>query len=136
MINVKRYFRVNQNIQSQSFQTVSRWTDAGSFNEGFAVRLYCGNIPRLGIGIEQSTIGRLVDYRPENADYRLSTFEKKIKSRLSTIDISTLTIDYRSQKSTFELIDFFFLGRCTRCKPPEIFMEELITHPVMPYGIG
>ena len=29
---------------------------------------------RLGIGIEKSTIDRLVDYRPEKADYRLSTF--------------------------------------------------------------
>ena len=84
MINVKRYFRINQNIQSQSFQTVPRWTDAGYFNEGFAARLYCGNISRLGIGIEQSTIARLVDYRPENADYRLSTFEVFFKK--STID--------------------------------------------------
>ena len=28
-----------------------------------------------GIGIEKSTIDRLVDYRPEKADYRLLTFD-------------------------------------------------------------
>ena len=49
---------------------------------------------------EKLTIDRLVDYRPEKADYRLLIF---FKSRLSTFDFWTLTIDYRRQKSTFAL---------------------------------
>ena len=63
---------------------------------------------RLGIGIEQSTIDRLVDYRLENADYRLSTFE--IFFQKSTIDYRLLNFDNRLSN---QKVDFYvkqFLG--------------------------
>ena len=64
--------------------------------------------PSVGIGIEQSTIDRLVDYRLENADYRLSTFE--IFFQKSTIDYRLLNFDNRPSNPKVDFHVKQFLG--------------------------
>ena len=88
MINVKRFLRINQDICTQSFQTVPRWKDAGYLNEWFAARLYCGNISRRNLIIikiycltrqvefRHNMTGRLFDIRSEVYWLLCRTFSK------------------------------------------------------------